>query len=702
MPKKYFTKALQNRIQAVFEEAKDAPQKDIESLLGKIYALRPEGSETDVSFNKKFKKEIKRFKSTYPFEYKDKGDPELKKEVDAYVKEVTQSMMRAEKSMSREMAAEKMNKFYKLRQQYLDSFSNPRARQEVAETYERKEKKLSDVIMGKAEPTPTRITDKKLDITPEGKMEARGYKEGVDVEEGRKRREEATVRTRKKKKAEAMAKKRRPKALEDKKKMDVEEEDEDVEMTKQKPLALEDIQEAEEDEDVEMTEQKPLALKDKKQRPGRKKPITKEQKRKQLKRAQQIRKRIANLQQQLLLEEDAANEEKQGEKVAIVPVSATPQAGDPMPLGPRAEEESKSADLGRMEMLKDGGDIIHVDEDLVKDDETKVEPMDVDKQPEEMEQRQAPVQPQAQTGEERAPAASGFGAEGDAMFRQGFTPVQQPEPMQDDERKEDAPAVRPGRRIQPEVPPPSYPPAQEAKPPGMPAGPPEEFVQEKFAYPDAPPHHLGIKAVPPSMDLDMEKRQRMSKSIDVLKTEIKCFRELYKGKIRTKKFLELAKINMTQKSLDEVRKIHKQYSDIIRDYYTHSRGLRVGVIVDPAILGLNVSALQSLLAPRVPSYAPVVNAAREGDKLYPKGERDKQQAAIRIAETHYQQGGMRHATGDYDRDVEAINRSIDKEEIRKEKNRSTTRLPGKLPVFKNYMYRARPTQIASGIKINTS
>ena len=526
------------------------------------------------------------------------------------------------------------------------------------------------------------------------------------IEEGKKRREEATVAKRKEKKAEKMTERRKKKQLAIKdKKMDVEEDDEDVEMTEQKPLAI---------EDKRPRRGVPKPRPTPRQKP-RAQPLPTPRRRP---RAQQIRKQIANLKQQLLLEEDAANEEKQGEKVAIVPVSATSQAGDAMP-GPRAEEESKSADLGRMKMLKDGGEIIHVDEDLVMDDEAKVEPMDVDKQPEEMEQRQrmqAPVQQQAQMQRQKETkedievqeeskddvAAGDQPQAGPAQPRHMGRPTMEAPPAQEQaERQRVGQAYEEKMDVQDDERKVDERPQEQPKPPGMPAGPPEEFVQEKFAYPDAPPHHLGIKAVPPSMDLDMEKRQRMSKSIDVLKMEIKCFRELYKGKIRTKKFMELAKINMTQKSLDEVRKIHKRYSDCIRDYYTHSRGLRVGVIVDPAVLGLNVSALQGLLAPRVPSYAPVVNAAREGDKLYPKGQMDKQQSAIRIAETHYQQGGMRHATGDYDRDVESINRSIDKEEIRKEKNRSTTRLPGKLPVFKNYMYRARPTQIASGIKINT-
>lgn len=433
---------------------------------------------------------------------------------------------------------------------------------------------------------------------------------------------------------------------------------------------------------------------------------------------------------QKAIEEEKRQEDEQKKKVVEVPVSATSQAAEAMPVGPTMETEEKSAEQGAREMAEDGGERIHVDEDLEEKVAGKVRKEapsatvtaeaqirgtprprgpTPDVLPEKRKEgpaetsmlgqiRGAPIprlaedvavgdQPQAGPAQPRhmgRPTMEAPPAQEQAERQRVGQAYEEKMDVQDDERKEDAP------------------PQEQPKPPGMPAGPPEEFIQERFAYPDAPPHHLGIKAVPPSMDLDMEKRQRMSKSIDVLKMEIKCFRELYKGKIRTKKYMELAKINMTQKSLDEVRKIHKQYSDIIRDYYTHSRGLRVGVIVDPAILGLNVSALQGLLAPRVPSYAPVVNAAREGDKLYPKGERDKQQAAIRIAETHYQQGGMRHATGDYDRDVEAINRSIDKEEIRKEKNRSTTRLPGKLPVYKNYMYRARPTQIASGIKINTS
>jgi hypothetical protein len=260
------------------------------------------------------------------------------------------------------------------------------------------------------------------------------------------------------------------------------------------------------------------------------------------------------------------------------------------------------------------------------------------------------------------------------------------------------------------APPAAAPPAA-APPAAAPAQPPAvaqpmpttgEFVEEKVAYPGA----MGIQpaaAAPMGFDArsmaEDEQRQRMKKTIKQLKVEITCFRELYKSKIE--KIKQLSRVSMENKTIDEIRALHKQHSDVIRDYYTANRGLRVGVIVDPSVLGINMQGLQNMIAPRVPIVQPPVIQAR--DMIRPKDQ--KQQAALNVSEVHYQLGGLRAVGlgGGYDRDIAMMNKGQDRQQDVKLHNRQTTRFnTGQAPVFKNYGYQNNKTFIASGIKLKGS
>lgn len=213
---------------------------------------------------------------------------------------------------------------------------------------------------------------------------------------------------------------------------------------------------------------------------------------------------------------------------------------------------------------------------------------------------------------------------------------------------------------------------------------------------DAGDGRLGISQAPvPQMDIETETITRNKKTIQMLRVECNCFKAIYKDKIKTKRFKTLVNTDVTRKSLDEVRLIHKHYTEEVRDYYNSHRGLRVGVIIDPAILGLNVQALQGMIAPRVPSYAPAIDAGRQAEGFSQSGGELRrrpptgQTPAILDTEVHYKLGGVRHATGKYDRDIESLNKHIDREEDKKKSNfgRGSTRF-GKPKIFKNSFYQA--------------
>jgi hypothetical protein len=220
---------------------------------------------------------------------------------------------------------------------------------------------------------------------------------------------------------------------------------------------------------------------------------------------------------------------------------------------------------------------------------------------------------------------------------------------------------------------------------------------------------LGIMpSAVPQMDIQNETIKRNKKTIQQLRVECECFKNIYRDQIKTKKFKQLMNMDLKKKSLDEIRTIHKHYTEEVRDYYNSHRGLRVGVIVDPSILGLNVQALQGMLAPRVPSYTPAVDAGRRAEGFEQVGGELRrrppsgQTPAIADTDVHYKLGGVRHATGKYDRDVESLNTHIDKQEDKKLSSfgRGSTRF-GKAKTFKNNFYEAPAHTNIPSIRLKT-
>ena len=228
---------------------------------------------------------------------------------------------------------------------------------------------------------------------------------------------------------------------------------------------------------------------------------------------------------------------------------------------------------------------------------------------------------------------------------------------------------------------------------------PGEMVEEKFAYPGDMGMRPGATQAfaPTTMDQD-DTKHRMRSSIKQLKNEIMCFRELYKGKIA--KIKQLSRVSMANKTIDEIRSLHKQHSDAIKNYFTAHRGLRVGVIVSPSVLGINLQSLQNLLAPRVPIVQPPVLQARDTVRPRDPYAGGRLPPATRMSEIHYQLGGLKANGLDngFDRDIAALNKGQDKQEDRRLHNRGTTRF-GRAPVYKNYGYQNKKSYIASGITL---
>lgn len=487
------------------------------------------------------------------------------------------------------------------------------------------------------------------------------------VEKGKERRQETTTAVAKQKRAAAKAERRKKQlALEDK---DVEMKDEDTdEEMEDKPLMLENatteqLQKALEDRKAQADPRYKAGVdveEAKKRREETTVAITKKKKAQKMLEARREKAAMKNQRVQALEDERKSEESKQQESLEKVPVPVN-RITDL--LDGDAEERAPNAAEAIKEFEHKNGEGMHVDEinEPPADDEQKGE-------------ERAPPAPEPMEVEAPAPPAA--------------APVAAPP----------APAPIAAPVAAPAQPPPAAPAAEPTVAQPMPRE--GEMVEEKFAYPGDMGIRPGAAFAPTTMDQD-DAKHRMRKSIKFLKLEIQCFRELYKDKVA--KIKQLSRVSMANKTIDEIRSLHKQHSDAIKNYYTAHRGLRVGVIVDPSVLGINLQGLQNMIAPRVPIVQPPVQQAR--DTLRPRDPYAKGGVppATRVGEVHYQLGGLKSVGlgGGYDRDIEAMNKGQDKQEDRRLHNRGTTRF-GKAPVFKNYGFQNKKTYIASGIKLKGS
>ena len=149
-------------------------------------------------------------------------------------------------------------------------------------------------------------------------------------------------------------------------------------------------------------------------------------------------------------------------------------------------------------------------------------------------------------------------------------------------------------------------------------------------------------------DVEKETKERKKKTTERLKKEITCFRLIFQDLIKTANWRRLQKKPLDV-DITQLRYCHAEYTEAVREYYNKERGLRIGVIIDPKIMGLNVQALQNMLAPSMANSLVsnvITNAKPEllpNEKIIPPTQPPKPQAAVRPIDIHHRLGGVRHA-----------------------------------------------------------
>jgi hypothetical protein len=132
-------------------------------------------------------------------------------------------------------------------------------------------------------------------------------------------------------------------------------------------------------------------------------------------------------------------------------------------------------------------------------------------------------------------------------------------------------------------------------------------------------------------------RNRMRYSARRLYEEIKAFIRIYSDDIKTKSFKRLKeeckKLSVKSK-LDKLREVHRKLEEEVIQYYSGRRGVKLGVIIDPALLGISMNQLQGMLVPQVPMA--------RGSTVRQIGS---QQQKMKVEDIHYNLGGVKHATG---------------------------------------------------------
>jgi len=154
------------------------------------------------------------------------------------------------------------------------------------------------------------------------------------------------------------------------------------------------------------------------------------------------------------------------------------------------------------------------------------------------------------------------------------------------------------------------------------------------------------KAVPPTSrgfispmaeKVSME-RNRMKYSGKRLYEECKSFVRIYDDDIKTKSFKKLVdkfESLSAKSSVGELRKLHRDLEEEVIEYYSGRQGLRLGVIIDPSVLGLNIGQLSSAMMPQIP-IATSQTIRQVGT----------QQALQSTKDIHYHLGGRKHALGE--------------------------------------------------------
>ena len=147
---------------------------------------------------------------------------------------------------------------------------------------------------------------------------------------------------------------------------------------------------------------------------------------------------------------------------------------------------------------------------------------------------------------------------------------------------------------------------------------------------------MGQSFISPASEKVSMERNRMKYSPKRFYEECRSFVKIYSDDIKTPSFKKLVEkfSKMSEKSSVEVlRKIHRELEEEVIEYYQGRKGLRLGVIIDPSVLGINVAQLQGLMAPQMPMAM--------GSQVTEVGTQARR---VKTKDIHYHLGGRQHAT----------------------------------------------------------
>ena len=147
---------------------------------------------------------------------------------------------------------------------------------------------------------------------------------------------------------------------------------------------------------------------------------------------------------------------------------------------------------------------------------------------------------------------------------------------------------------------------------------------------------MGQSFISPASEKVSMERNRMKYSPKRLYEECRSFVKIYSDDIKTpswKKLMEQFSKMSEKTPAVALRKIHRELEEEVIEYYQGRKGLRLGVIIDPSVLGINVAQLQGMMNPQMPMAM--------GNQVREVGT---QQRKVKTKDIHYHLGGIQHAT----------------------------------------------------------
>jgi hypothetical protein len=142
--------------------------------------------------------------------------------------------------------------------------------------------------------------------------------------------------------------------------------------------------------------------------------------------------------------------------------------------------------------------------------------------------------------------------------------------------------------------------------------------------------------VSPQAERVSMERNRMKYSPKKLYEECRAFVQIYSDDIKTDSFRQLkkqfSKVSPKTK-VEDLRKLHRELEEEVIEYYQGRSGLRLGVIIDPSVLGININQLSSMMGS--------IPLATGGSVR----EIGTQQQRTNVKDIHYHDGGLERAMG---------------------------------------------------------